>query len=132
MKRLFLLLLLICLTGYSLGALFNRIKKIKLEYVPFDLETDGRVDCNSFESSFDKFKTISISDKQLLDRFAHFLSVAQINKKGYHADVRTKIYIYYDDGTVETACMSGSVLEMNKKSVMVSNNFLSFIKNIEK
>ena len=110
----------------------GKIKRIKLEYVSFDLETDTHVDCEAFEEDFkDQFKLRYIDDRRLLEKFAHYLDNAQTDKKNRHPDVRTKIYIYNKNGSVDTACLDRFALRLNNKSLTVSDDFRNFIKQLE-
>jgi hypothetical protein len=110
----------------------NIIKKVQLKYVSFEMETDIHVTCNDFESSFkDQIKIIDITDKYLLGRLTHYLKEAQIDKKVYRPDVRTKIYIYNIDGSVDVLCVGKFALELNGKSLIANKDFVNFIKKLE-
>lgn len=107
------------------------IIKIQLKYVSFDLETDTHVSCKKFELSFkEQIRIKNITDKHLLNQFTCYLRQLKNKKKTYSPDVRAKIYIYYNDGSIKALCIGKFGFEWDGYSFL-SPNFIQFIRKME-
>lgn len=132
MKRNNWLLIVCFICSASCASSQSKIRKIKLEYVSFDLETDAHVHCKEFEESFkNQIKRRYIEDTRMLERLTYYLKVVQAHRANINPDVRAKIYIYNKSGSVDTLCISKFALSLNGKVYTVSGGFISFIKKLE-
>jgi len=111
----------------------DKINKILIEHVDYDLETVYKINCRDFEkqfgSSMHKRVVTNISD---IHRFCEFEKKLKVNNKKYHPDVRVKIIIYKDDGTKDILCSDGgNYAELNGNPMLINDDFIAFIKKIQ-
>jgi len=92
------------------------VKKVLIFKVPESLQTQIGVSCNDFESSFNQtsiFKTFQLNsnnedgNKKILALKKAFENHKEAIYTLKMLDVRAKIYIIYENGQVDCACIAG-------------------------
>lgn len=127
------LLLSFYISVFALNAQTERINKIVIEHVEYDLETVYKINCQDFEkrfgSSIHKHVLTQMTD---INKFYEFEKKVKINKKKYHPDVRVKIILYKENGTKDVLCTDGgNSAELNGTPVLISDEFANYIKKVQ-
>ena len=132
-----LLLLIVLLLGCSSNSepLANNVKlkdceieEVLIKPVDFSVQTFIRVECDSFETYFDK-KDVSarITDNATIKEFAGEISKLEKDSTGYHLDTRAKVIIVYNRGANDTLCIRKFSMLLNGKEVKYSNELKSLV-----
>lgn len=125
MKSIYLIIML-CI---SLSSPQVKIRKIEIHKVSFNISTMISVTCDRFDNSFDGIKKFTIADKHSISKFAKYLKKMEHDPENYKPDVRAKVSIYYEDGKIETLCMSRLGILYNGQSYLMNKDFRDFIEN---
>lgn len=120
----FFLSILFCICNSSKS---TNIKYIEMKCMGFDVNTVFDIDCDYIE----KEKVIHINNSDTIQKIFNFLVESKKNPINNEvSDIRAKLFIYYNNNTVDTICMNARGLLLNNKSFGVSNEFADFIDNI--
>lgn len=126
------IILLLLFTAFSCNGQTNKINKILIKYVDYDLETFYKIHCADFDNQFNRdVHTKFITDTICINKFSVFLGTLKANKKKYYPDVRAKIIIYRSNGTEDVLCIDGgNSAEFDGNSMLIDTKFVNFIKKI--
>ena len=106
------------------------IVRADIRYVNLDLETDGRVECGSFDRAFASCAFFSLTDSTHLAFLERALrGVRPDTATDCSLDVRAKVVILWKKGTVNTLCVSRSGVCANSHPLSKCDRLLQFLEH---
>lgn len=108
----------------------REVKEILVKQVSFSVLTFTNVECDNFESYFDKQYTSSrITDDKAIKEFTDEISSLELDTTNSKVDTRAKIIIRYNNGTADTLCVGKFAMLFRGEKVKYNDNLKSLILN---
>lgn len=106
----------------------REVKEILVKQVSFSILTFTNVECDNFESYFDKQYTSSrITNDKAIKEFTDEISNLELDTTNLKVDTRAKVIILYNNGTTDTLCVGKFAMLFRGETVKHNDNLQSLI-----
>ena len=127
-SRAYLPLLLFLLHFNCVNAQNKTIRMVVIKQMNFYILTFASINCNVFDGlGAESVNVDTIRDQKSLVELSKIVDSLKINHKGQTPDVRAKIYIWYDNGSEDTICLSLVTAELNNTPLFMDNRLIEFV-----
>lgn len=100
-----------------------------IHYVPFNIATTIDVDCDHFLESFSKkVKSDTITNVAMINHIDSLVSTLQKDTIGINPDVRLKMELYRENGSIDIICTNGYLINYNGIPMTPSDELIEGIK----
>jgi hypothetical protein len=114
------------------GMKYGHIKKIKIDYVGYDIMTSSHVKCTDFDVCFDNKSRSLISDSINIKMFIdEIIRIEKANiKSKISADVRIKVQIILKNRKQIRLCIGYNVIDIEGNSYVIDESFRNMIRKM--
>jgi hypothetical protein len=106
------------------------VQKIEITYVDFDILTPIDISCDYFDVIFNNIKKSKIIvDNIIINQIMN--DIKEIKAKGKEVanlNVRYKMKLYYNDGSVQIICGNSGKIKLGNKIYFVTKKFYSLLR----
>ena len=119
-----------CFCACSQKQPFPSFNKVRVHFINKNIVTTSRVNCEGFESRFpESMKVFEINSPDFVDEILNSLKEERQIPFGNGIDVRSKVFLLFNDSVVYTYCMDGTgwMVDPKKGKTVLNKTFANLI-----